>query len=40
LDASKLKVSIAGVNKLRLEVDCDGNPRGAHALWFEAYLEK
>ncbi len=37
-DAERCAISVTGVDVLRLQVDCPGPPRGAHAVWVEPYV--
>lgn len=38
-DVESVDVDVTGVQVLRLELSCDGEPRGAHGLWFEPRLD-
>jgi eukaryotic-like serine/threonine-protein kinase len=38
-DVEGCRVSVAGVRELRLELAVDGDPRAAHAVWIDPYLE-
>jgi hypothetical protein len=38
-DVEDVDQPIEGVKELRLELSCEGEPRGAHGLWFEPRLE-
>ncbi|MBI3828646.1 MAG: protein kinase [Planctomycetes bacterium] len=38
--AQVCRVPVKGIQELRLELDCDGEPRGCHGLWFEPYVSK
>lgn len=39
-ESQACRVPVEGVQELRLELDCDGEPRGCHGLWFEPYVSK
>jgi serine/threonine protein kinase len=39
-DQQNCAVSVRGVDNLRIEVRCTGEPRGAHAVWIEPFLTK
>jgi hypothetical protein len=40
IDSQRASVSVRGVQVLTLEVHCNGDPRGAHAVWVEPALSK
>lgn len=39
-EAQRVEVSVVDAETLTLEVRCTGEPRAAHAIWFEPFLEK
>ena len=39
-DKQSCDISVKGVDRLRLDVICSGEPRAAHALWIDPRLKK
>jgi hypothetical protein len=38
-DAQECNVSVKGIDKLKIQVECEGEPRGAHAVWVDPRVE-
>jgi hypothetical protein len=39
-DLQTCEVSVKGVDRLKIQVSCAGEPRGAHAVWIEPSLSR
>ena len=39
-DTQNCQIPVAGVDRLKIAVRCDGPPRGAHAIWVDPVVMK